>query len=173
MEKENSLGFSKNLADIVQLPFKDNNILSKISYDTFLALAYYSIGNLKKSRNYIIKCLYNNELHNSNNVPLLSYFKCARDYVGFLMIDYKIKEAQNILEKIYKKETIKKVFKDFAEPTNLLKQIEKLKCPDCKNCKYSLNCSYDTIREIHKHLKSLLANKNIDQNKVKVIFNSL
>ncbi len=133
---------------------------------------YYKQGNYQEAYdafdNYVkdIRMIKHN---NAFNNMILTYYKCARDYIGAHMDNLDQHEITESLKVFYPSNVINGVIADLGNPEYVMKKYGQLECWNCEDCRLKGNCSYDLVENVYKRLKERYASKVINQKDLKKI----
>jgi len=166
---EEGYGSDKTIDSLLGLPVKNTFPLTKVTYDQFLAAAYYHQRDIKKSYQYIkrfLKSLSNVKQVNDN---ILQYYQCARDYLAILLNGNNKGESLEVLKYIHSEDMLQEILDDFSDPDKIFKYYPKLSCWKCNNCEKKKHCYYPGMSEILRRLRKCLQTKLPVQQELKMV----
>lgn len=133
--------------------------------DLFLTALHVKRGEHNRAYERIDRFVKN--LSNSNYPELQkSYYKCARDYIGFMNDNKNNNEAFNFLNLFYSGELINAVLLDFGDCNNIMKKYGIIKCFNCKKCDLKQKCTNANREKVllllkKKYLHNVVNQKNL------------
>ena len=150
------------VTQFLNLPINNSIPWYYTDYYLFLTALYLKMGNYVeavKSINTYIKDYQVNPINNQQ----LSYYKCARDYIGTMIDNLSHNETINLLRKFYSTNIIKAVITDFQNPDLIISRYGQFNCWNCDECKLSFTCSYRYTESIYLKIKEKYATNIINQ----------
>ncbi len=102
----------------------------------------------------------------------LSFYKCARDYMGALSEELNIDSIQAHLQLFYSKKIIDRVLVEFKDPKQILNRFPQYNCFKCSACELNATCNYKTVSDIYRNIKIQSSVNFIDQKTNSSIFDT-
>lgn len=155
------------LGSLIKIPLNDTFYLNNLKIGLFKSMAHYKLKNFEKSFKYISDFVISIA---SVNQQTYSYYKCARDFIGGISLQYTTEEIKEILEKIYDKKLVDEVVSDLEDPDHVFNYFYSLNCWECDNCVFGNDCKYSLMDNIFCNIKKRYLENSIDQNNIKYIF---
>ncbi|MCT4595895.1 MAG: YcaO-like family protein [Anaeromicrobium sp.] len=155
-----------SITQLLNLPVKNIFPWYYVKIHLFIAGLYYKNGDYVKAHKAMGTYVNNMEKNIYNNMEM-TYYKCARDYIGTRIDDLNEEDAINRLSTFYPVPIIHGVIADFGNREEILRKYGEIECWNCKECKLRTHCSYGEMEKVYRKLKDKYEENPIDQNGLK------
>jgi len=146
-----------------------NQELKSLSFNYFMALLSYRIGNPGRAFSYMDRYMRERE-ETSGTFDKKSYMLCIREFFKMRADNYRFSRIEKELPLLYGKKMGEMVLDAFSIPAHIFNSLKLPSCFQCSDCNIKDDCRFFDIQAIEKNIQDIQQKNPIDQNRLRNVF---